>query len=112
MAGWLTYVSNESGRNEIYLRPFPGSGRRLQISSERRYTQAIWNPNGKEIFYRIGDKMMVVEISTTPDVTLSPPRLLFEHDMRLVPASPSPTSMCRAMGSASSWSRANRPQPV
>ena len=42
-------------------------------------TQAIWNPNGKEIFYRNGDKMMVVEISTTPDVTLAPPRVLFEQ---------------------------------
>ena len=42
-------------------------------------TQAIWNPNGKEIFYRSGNKMMVVEVSTAPDLALSPPRLLFEQ---------------------------------
>jgi serine/threonine-protein kinase len=75
---WVIYISNESGQNEVYLRPFPGPERRWPISTQGG-TQAIWNPNGKEIFYRNGDKMMVVEISTTPDVALSPPRLLFEQ---------------------------------
>ena len=75
---WLTYVSNESGQNEVYLRPFPGPDRRWPISTQGG-TQAIWNPNGKEIFYRSGNKMMVVDVSTAPDVMLSPPRLLFEQ---------------------------------
>ena len=75
---WLAYVSNESGQNEVYLRPFPGADRRWQISTEGG-TQAVWNPNGKEIFYRNGDKMMSVDVSTVPDVMLSPPRLLFEQ---------------------------------
>ena len=75
---WLTYISNESGRNEVYLRPFPGPERRWQVSTEGG-TQAVWNRNGKEIFYRSGDKMMAVEMSTTPDVALSTPRLLFEQ---------------------------------
>ncbi|MBI4887996.1 MAG: protein kinase [Acidobacteria bacterium] len=75
---WLIHVSNESGQNEVYLRPFPGPGRRWQVSTDGG-TQAVWNPNGRELFYRSGDKMMAVEVSTTPDVTLSPPRLLFER---------------------------------
>jgi serine/threonine-protein kinase len=75
---WLSYISNESGRNEVYLRPFPGSDRRWQISTEGG-TQAIWNPNGKEIFYRNGDRMMAVGLSATPEVALSAPRLLFEQ---------------------------------
>jgi serine/threonine-protein kinase len=75
---WLIYISNESGRNEVYLRPFPGPGRRWQISTEGG-TQAVWNPSGKEIFYRNDNKMMVVGVSTAPEVTLSPPRLLFEQ---------------------------------
>ncbi len=75
---WLTYVSNESGRNEVYLRPFPGAERRWQVSTEGG-TQSIWNPNGREIFYRNGDKMMVVGFSTTPDVVLSAPGVLFEE---------------------------------
>jgi hypothetical protein len=39
----------------------------------------VWNRNGKELFYRNGNKMMVVDVSTSPDVRLSPPRQLFEQ---------------------------------
>jgi len=74
---WMTYVSNESGRNEVYLRPFPGAGERLQVSTDGG-TQAIWNPNGREIFYRIDDKMMAVDVTTSPALKLSSPKLLFE----------------------------------
>ena len=74
---WMTYVSNESGPNEIYLRPYPGPDRRWQISSQGG-SQPLWNPNGREIFYRNADKMMAVDITTSPDVKLSPPHLLFE----------------------------------
>ena len=42
-------------------------------------TQPLWNPNGREIFYRNGDKMMAVEIATTSDIRLSTPRVLFEQ---------------------------------
>ena len=74
---WLVYISNESGQNEVYLRPFPALDRRWTISTQGG-TQALWNPNGKEIFYRNGDKMMAVEVTTTPEVKLSAPRVLFE----------------------------------
>jgi Tol biopolymer transport system component len=74
---WMTYVSNESTRNEIYLTSFPGPGDRLQVSTEGG-TQAAWNPTGKEIFYRADDKMMVVEVSTSPALRLSAPKVLFE----------------------------------
>ena len=74
---WMTYVSNETGRNEVYLTPFPGVGERHQVSTAGG-TQALWNPNGKEIFYRIDDKMMAVDVTTSPTPRLSPPRLLFE----------------------------------
>ena len=75
---WLAYVSNESGQNEVYLRPFPALDRRWTISTQGG-TQALWNPNGKEIFYRNGDKMMAVDLTTTPEVKLSAPRVLFEQ---------------------------------
>jgi predicted Ser/Thr protein kinase/dipeptidyl aminopeptidase/acylaminoacyl peptidase len=74
---WLSYVSNESGRNEIYLMPYPGPGERVQVSTQGG-TQAIWNPDGREIFYRIDDKMMAVDVSTTPSLKLGSPKLLFE----------------------------------
>jgi len=39
----------------------------------------LWNRNGKEIFYRIGNKMMVVNVSGGVDLTLSQPRQLFDQ---------------------------------
>jgi Tol biopolymer transport system component len=75
---WFTYVSNESGRNEIYLRPYEGEDRRWQVSTSGG-TQAIWNPNGKEIVYREGDRFMSVDLVTSPAVSLSQPRQLFEQ---------------------------------
>lgn len=74
---WIVYVSNESGRNEIYIRPFQGADRRRQVSSDGG-SQPVWNPNGKEIFYRIGDRMMAVGVTVTGnDVQLSAPQQLF-----------------------------------
>jgi serine/threonine-protein kinase len=75
---WLVYVSNESGQNDVYLRSFPAMDRRWSISTQGG-TQPLWNPTGKEIFYRSGDKMMAVDVTTTPQVTLSTPRVLFEQ---------------------------------
>jgi hypothetical protein len=72
------YISNESGQNEVYLRPFPALDRRWTISTQGG-TQALWNPSGKEIFYRNGDKMIAVDLTTTPEVKLSAPRVLFEQ---------------------------------
>jgi serine/threonine protein kinase/Tol biopolymer transport system component len=73
---WLVYVSNDSGRNEVYLRPFRGDWRR-QVSTDGG-TQPVWNPNGREVFYRIGDRMMAVEVTTSgQDARLSAPKQLF-----------------------------------
>ena len=47
---WLAYHSEESGQNEIYVRPFPGPGGPWQISSGGG-TIPIWSENGKELFY-------------------------------------------------------------
>jgi len=75
---WLAYVSDESGRREVYVQPFPGPGGKWQISTEGG-TEAVWAGNG-ELFYRNenGDKMMVVDITTEPTFRAGNPRLLFE----------------------------------
>ncbi len=74
---WLAYVSNESGRNEIYVQSYPGPGGKWQISSEGG-TEPAWNSNGRELFYRTGNKMMAVEIATQPGFVAGKPRMLFE----------------------------------
>ena len=74
---WLAYVSDESGRPEIYVQPYPGPGGKWQISTEGA-TEPLWNPNGKELLYRSGNKMMAVEVATGLNFSAGKPRVLFE----------------------------------
>ncbi len=74
---WLAYQSNESGRNEVYARPFPAPGGKSQISTEGG-TEPIWARNGRELFYRNGDKLMVVAVETKAAFAAAKPKLLFE----------------------------------
>jgi Tol biopolymer transport system component len=62
---WMAYVSNESGRSEIYVEPVPGPGGRWQISNDGG-EQPRWVRNGKEIVYRNGNKMMSVPVGMQP----------------------------------------------
>ncbi len=72
---WLIYVSDESGQDEIYLRPYPGPGARVQISNEGG-VEPGWSADGSSIYYRKGDSMMVVGLDRGARRPL-PPELLF-----------------------------------
>ncbi len=74
---WIAYASDESGRFEVSVQPFPGPGAKTQISTEGG-VEPVWARNGRELFYRNGDKMMAVDITTQPSITTGSPRLLFE----------------------------------
>jgi Tol biopolymer transport system component/predicted Ser/Thr protein kinase len=82
---WLAYISDESGRYEIYVQPYPGPGGKWQISTEGG-TEPVWNPNGRELFYRSGDKMMAVEIATQHGFTAGKPWMLFQDEYVPTPA--------------------------
>ena len=59
---WIAYQSNESGRFEIYIQPFPGPGSKLQVSTNGG-AQVRWGPHGKELFYIALDaRLMAVPI--------------------------------------------------
>jgi serine/threonine-protein kinase len=73
----IAYESSESGRLEIYVRPFPGPGGKTQISSEGG-TEPVWSRDGKELFYRQSDKLMAVDVHTESTFTAGVPRKLFE----------------------------------
>jgi Tol biopolymer transport system component len=78
---WLAYVSDETGRWETYVRPFPGPGGKWQISSEGG-SEPLWARNGKQLFYRweSGDSQQVwaVDARTDGAFSASKPRPLFE----------------------------------
>ncbi|HYK42718.1 MAG TPA: hypothetical protein VE007_10050 [Thermoanaerobaculia bacterium] len=78
---WLAYTSDDSGRNEVYVQPFPATGGKWQISTAGG-GQPVWNRNGKEIFYVSADnKLMVVDVKADPGFEAGTPRALF--DVRL-----------------------------
>jgi eukaryotic-like serine/threonine-protein kinase len=76
---WLAYQSDESGRNEIYVGSFPVAGRKWPISTEGG-TEPLWAKNGRELFYRNGDKMMAAAVETKPSFAAGKPKLLFKGD--------------------------------
>jgi serine/threonine-protein kinase len=82
---WLAYASNESGRYEIYVQPYPGPGGKWQISTEGG-TEPAWNHNGRELFYRSGNKMMAADIATQPSFAAGKPQTLFEGPYERSPA--------------------------
>ena len=74
---WLAYDSDESGRLEVYVRPFPGPGGRWQISTAGG-GQPHWRRDGKELtFLTPENKLMAVPVSTAPGFHAGPPALLF-----------------------------------
>ena len=75
---WLAYASNETGRLEVYVQPFPVNGTRWQVSTAGG-RQPLWRRDGKELFYVTDDrKLNVVDVRTSPSFQVSTPKFLFE----------------------------------
>jgi Tol biopolymer transport system component len=56
---WIAYQSQESGRFEVYVRPFPGPGGRWQVSTDGGITP-VWSRTRPEIFYANSDNRLMV----------------------------------------------------
>ena len=77
---WVAYRSDESGRDEVFVRPYPGPGPKWQISTEGG-DEPCWSRSGRELFYLQKDKetkMMIVDVETKPTFRAGRPRTLFE----------------------------------
>jgi len=75
---WVVYQSNETGRAEIHVQPFPGPGPKSQISVGGG-TLARWTRDGRELVYLAPDnRLMAVPVRTTGStIATGPPRALF-----------------------------------
>ncbi len=80
---WIAYSSDESGQYEVYVRPYPGPGGRLQVSQGGE--EPIWSRDGRELFYRNGQKWMVAAATLKPEFKAETPRPLFEGPYLNVP---------------------------
>jgi len=75
---WVAYSSDESGRFEIYVRPFPAATRQFRISTAGG-EEPRWRRDGKELYYLAPDgKLMAVEVKTAPEFQASVPKVLFQ----------------------------------
>ena len=74
---WIAYQSNETGRSEIYVRPFPGPGGKSQVSTEGG-SRPHWSHSGRELFFRAGPRVLVAAVTTGQTFMAATPRLLFE----------------------------------
>jgi eukaryotic-like serine/threonine-protein kinase len=74
---WLAYLSNETGDMEIYVRPFPDINSGKWQISWNGGQEPRWSRDGRELFYRSGDAMMVVAIETKPTFKAGVPEKLF-----------------------------------
>ncbi|MDA2934797.1 protein kinase [Acidobacteria bacterium AH-259-D05] len=75
---WIAFTSDQSGRDEIYVKSYPDEGGITSISTDGG-NQPVWARNGRELFYRDENKVMVVPIiQTEPTFQAETPRLLVE----------------------------------
>ena len=76
---WLAYESNESGQNQVYVRPFPNvNGGRWQISTAGG-TRPVWARSGRELFYLDGNNFLTtVPVQTTSSFSAGHATKLFE----------------------------------
>jgi serine/threonine-protein kinase len=75
---WVAYVSDESGQNEVYVRPYPGPGEKWTISTDSG-TEPVWARRSGQIFYRKGNALMVVDTTLSPAFSAGKPRQIFER---------------------------------
>jgi dipeptidyl aminopeptidase/acylaminoacyl peptidase len=81
---WLAYVSDDSGQFEVYVQPFPATGGAWKVSKDGG-SEPLWARNGRELFYRNGDKLLAVDVATQPTFSAGTPKVLFEKHYRRAP---------------------------
>jgi serine/threonine-protein kinase len=75
---WMAYMSNESGKDEVYVRPFPEVDRGKWQVSANGGDSPLWSPDGRELFYRSGNSFMAVDVETEPTFKPGKPRVMFK----------------------------------
>jgi dipeptidyl aminopeptidase/acylaminoacyl peptidase len=75
---WVAYVSDESGRQEVYVRAFPGKGGRLQVSVAGG-EWPLWSRDGKRLYFSQGRRLMAVAFGGDgPEATVDRPQAVLD----------------------------------
>jgi serine/threonine-protein kinase len=71
---WLAYQSNESGTDEVYVRPFPDVDTERRLVSTAGGTRPLWSRTGRELFYYVAGTIMAVPVSSGAHITFGIPQ--------------------------------------
>ena len=74
---WLAYVSDESGRAEVYVQPFPGPGPKWPISTDGG-TDPVWSSDGRELYFRRGSALLAVTVTAGAEFRSGRPQTVFD----------------------------------
>ena len=76
----VVYTSPESGEYQNYLQPFPPTGERYQVSRVGGAEEPRWSRDSSKIYYRSGQRIMVVSVQTTPEIRIGEPQVFYEGE--------------------------------
>ena len=88
---WLSYTSDESGRSEVYVRPFPDVESGKWLVSTDGGSVPLWSPEGTELFFLSGRKLMVAAIEGTSPFRSGAPEIVFDGSFYVDQATLVPT---------------------
>ena len=75
---WMAYVSNATGRNEVYVSPFPDAGSGRQLVSTAGGVEPVWAHSGRELFYRnAADELVAAQVTADQTFTVGRQEVLF-----------------------------------
>jgi hypothetical protein len=78
---WLAYMSDESGQNEVFVRPYPGPGAKVLVS-QNGGREPVWSRDGRELFYvgfqQQGSQLVAVGVETDPEFRVRSRTALFD----------------------------------
>ena len=78
---WLAYASDESGRDDVYVRPFPGPGAPIHVSGDGGQAP-VWSRDGRELFYRRGSAVVAVPVDDDGTIRGGRATELFDGDFQ------------------------------
>lgn len=84
--GWIAYVSDETGRDEVYLRRFPDGSDARQVSVDGG-RDPVWARTGDELYWSWEDTLMAARILGSKDPSIEPPEALFRARFSGLPGS-------------------------
>jgi Tol biopolymer transport system component len=73
----IAYTSSSSGAYNIYIQPVPATGRLYQVSPEGGSEEPRWSADGSKVYYRNNARIMMVDVSTEPEIKIGEPEVLY-----------------------------------